>query len=165
MTATTDQRENVARWIVAVVVAAVAMLLIASGAFILSDWVTGGPSAREASRTSARLLEAQHRADLTSECRSEWAASDRVASANLDVAKAQVIDLFAQAVIIGDTSGLVTDFRETERLLHRAIRQRVRVSQQQGDITALCDPERPGGPQAAPQVQPLDPPESTVPTG
>lgn len=72
MTDTSNRR----RWAVAIATAVVVMTLIVTVSFFISDRISGGPSARAAARTSARLLVAQENAASRSECvtayRGEW---------------------------------------------------------------------------------------------
>ena len=56
-----------------------------------------------------RILAGQSETDAAAECRSTYAAADRIASGNLDITKAGEIDLFARS-LIGDVAPLSEQF-------------------------------------------------------
>lgn len=128
----TPTPSNARRWAVAVATAVVVMFLIVTVSLFVSDRVTGGPAAREAALTGARLLRAQQAAAIRSECvtayRGEWqnAVGDivLVASRGNDPAPDQV------------------------RALAAAQRHSLRIND-------LCDPTQPRGPRF-----PADPKET-----
>lgn len=140
----------------------VLIVCLTVGASILYDQWQGGPDAREASQDTVQIAtrlvaiaDAQQEADATADCRSKYAAADRVAGSNLDVTKAEEIDLFAQAVLLGNVTPLARQFDEAHRRTIAAKAERISVAAVQGDISANCDPDRKGGIVPAPDVDPI----------
>lgn len=105
-----------------------------------------------------RILAGQAETDAAAECRSTYAAADRIASGNLDITKAEEIDLFAQAALIGDVAPLSEQFDRAHQRTAEAIAQRDDVNAIQAHINANCDPGRhPDGLVPAPAVERVRP--------
>lgn len=127
------------------VVAILAAASLVIGIFVLS---TG--------RDTNTIVHGQEQSDANRACLSEYAAADRIAGSNLDVAKAEEIDLFAQAAILGDTAPLADKFDAAHARTAVALAERIRVARAQVDLNDKCDPERAGGVVEAPQVTPIE---------
>ena len=105
-----------------------------------------------------RILAGQAETDEAAECRATYAAADRVASGNLDITKAEEIDLFAQAALLGDVEPLADQFDRAHDRTTAAIAQRDDINAIQAHTNANCDPDRhPDGLIPAPPVERVRP--------
>lgn len=91
---TDAQRRGVRRWVIALAATAVIMFGVVGGAVLLVDYLQGGPDTRSDVATLATLAEGQEESAAVQGCRSSFATADAVASARLDIAKANGIDVF-----------------------------------------------------------------------
>lgn len=133
------------------VVAVVTALLVLASCFLLAWSVATG-------QDTNRVVKGQESQQSRSECVGAYAAADRVAAANLDIRKAEVIDLFARSVIVGDTEALAAEFAVTQEELSTAIAERAEIAGVQGEANPDCAPNDEGQVTGTPPtVVPLEP--------